>query len=121
MAGAEKSYSADIPTRVGVLEHGVQELKAGLESHRGESREGFRTIDAAISRLAGDIAKKAQPTNWFAILAAGAATVSIVGGIFALAEWRITTAQTVQERVQELRLQLTIERALNARARPEAK
>lgn len=103
---------ARIPERVGILEHGLQKLETGLESHRGESREGFAKVFSAIERLAGDVAKRAHPTNWFAIIAAGAAAVSILGGIFALAEWRITSAQTVQERMMELRLQLSIERAL---------
>ena len=118
---------SDIPTRVGVLEHGVQELKAGLDSARSESRDGFGKLESALGRLVGDVAKKAHPINWFGIMGSAAAAVAIMSGVFGLAEWRISNAQGPvleqlrrtqkvedknQETVTELKIMLAVEQAL---------
>lgn len=83
-----------LPTRVSVLEHSVGEVKAGLDSHRGETRAAFSNLQNALERLGADIAKRANPTNWYAVIGAAASTIGIVASIFALAEWRVSNAST---------------------------
>lgn len=96
MAGSE---STTLPTRVSVLEHAVGEVKTGLDSHRGETRASFgetraafNNLQSALERLGSDIAKRANPTNWYAVIGAAASTIGIVASIFALAEWRVSNA-----------------------------
>lgn len=89
---SRNSPESTLPTRVSVLEHGVSELKAGLDSHRGETRAAFNSLQMSLDRLGDDVSSRAQPTNWYGLLSAIAATVVIIGGIFALAEWRVTAA-----------------------------
>lgn len=82
----------DIPIRLTVVEHNVAELKTGLDGHRNESRQGFGALQASLDRLSSDVAKRATPTNWYGFIGAAAATVMIIGSIFALAEWRVGSA-----------------------------
>lgn len=83
-----------LPTRVSVLEHGVQELKTGLDGHRGETRAAFSALQQSLERLGNDIASRGNPTNWYGLISSAAATVMIVGAIFGLAEWRVANAST---------------------------
>lgn len=86
---AMAARDTNLPTRVSVLEHGVQELKTGLDGARTESRQGFVAVQAALDRLSSDVAARAQPTNWGGLVSAAAAAVVIFSSIFGLAEWRV--------------------------------
>lgn len=81
-----------LPTRVSVLEHGVQELRTGLDGHRNETRAGFQSLQATLERVGTEVANRARPTNWSGIIGAVASTIMIVGAIFGLAEWRVSNA-----------------------------
>lgn len=94
---------ASLPTRVSVLEHGVQELKTGLDSHRGETRVAFSALQTAMQasqnvvqtsmeQLSRDIQSRGQPTNWNNVVQTVAGTIMIIGAIFGLNEWRINAA-----------------------------
>lgn len=98
-----------LPTRVSVLEHGVQELKTGLDGHRGETRAAFSALQSTLERLGIDIASRASPTNWFGFISAAASAIAIVAAVFGLAEWRVSNAQApLIETAREMRK--TIER-----------
>lgn len=94
MVARNGNNETNLPIRVSVLEHGVQELKAGLDSHRGETRAAFNSLQLSLDRLGEDVSSRAQPTNWYGIMSAGAAAVMIVAAIFGLAEWRVNNAMT---------------------------
>jgi hypothetical protein len=119
--------TADLPTRVTVLEHGVAELKSGLDQHRSESRTGFAGLQAAIDRL---IDKGAgQRTNWYLVAGFVVSIMTIVAGMVTVAEWRISQATapfaSLPERVQQIRIDIEKEKAATAaveayrRAHPE--
>lgn len=86
------SDQGTLPTRVSVLEHGVQELRTGLDGHRNETRAGFQSMQATLERVIQEVANRAHPTNWIGIISAAAATVGIVAAVFSLSEWRVGTA-----------------------------
>jgi hypothetical protein len=86
------SSETTLPIRVSVLEHTVGEVKSGLDSHRGETRTAFNNLQSALERLGADIARRASPTNWYAVIGATASGIGIVAAVFALAEWRVTNA-----------------------------
>lgn len=81
-----------VPTRLGVLEHGYQALSQGFEAHRSEVRSSFLGVQQALERMSGEIARRAQPTNWTGIIASIACTVAVFSAIFGLAEWRVANA-----------------------------
>lgn len=84
--------NSTLPVRVSVLEHGVQELKSGLDGHRGETRIAFSSLQNTLERMSADIASRAQPTNWFGFIGAIGATVATLAMVLGLAEWRVTAA-----------------------------
>lgn len=117
--------------RVSVLETNVESVKADVGTLRNETREGFAGVRAALDRIgerlaASDTARltyeagRPRSTNWYAVIGFVVAAVTIMGAIFSLAEWRVSTAfdplkEIVREHRHELRetrekhLQLRIE------------
>lgn len=108
MARSMGSQDTALPTRVSVLEHGVTELKAGLDSHRGETRAAFSSLQSTLERVLSDVAKRANPTNWYAIISSAAGATVILAAIFGLAEWRMTNGtQPLVEAVRDSRTALS--------------
>lgn len=110
--------------RVSVLETNVESVKADVGTLRNETREGFAGVRTALDRIGERLisheANRPRSTNWYAVIGFVVAAVTIMGAIFSLAEWRVSTAfdplkEIVREHRHELResrekqLQLRIE------------
>jgi hypothetical protein len=109
-----KTATADLPARVAVLEHSVQEVKNDLSGHRLESRQSLQEIQSALHSLVKSGA--GQKTNWYAVMGFVAGGMAVVGFIFSLAEWRVGVALSpivnLPRDVQELRIKLERDRAV---------
>ena len=118
-----------------MLENNVVALKEAQDAHRSETRAGFADIKLALDRLFSDVAQRASPTNWFAVIGAAASAIVIIGAVFALAEWRVTAVsdplqkslvetraavEKQQSQISDLRVQLGVERALRTHTVPGA-
>lgn len=91
----------DMPTRVGVLESSVGDLRSAVDNVRVETRQGFDAVNRQLADLGKQMLSSPKPTNWLGIVAAMASTVVIIGALFSLAEWRVGVAQDPTHRALE--------------------